>query len=71
MKRETAWPMELRRNLVRQRHDRDQSESQECITVDSCFGLYSPRQYSIMPQRTECTANASQLLQSLCALCSW
>ncbi len=30
-----------------QRHDRDQSESQECITVDSCFGLFSPRQYSM------------------------
>ncbi len=48
-------------NLMRQRHDRDQSESQECITVDSCFGLFSPRQYSIMPQRTNCAANASQL----------
>ncbi len=37
--------------------------SQKFITVDSCFGLFSPRQYSIMPQRTECAANASQLLQ--------
>ena len=48
----------------------NQSGSQECTTADSCFGLVSPRQYSIVPQRTESVANASQLLQSLCVLCS-
>ena len=38
-------------NLMRQRHDKDQSESQECSTVDSYFGLAGPHQYSIAPQR--------------------
>ena len=45
---------------MRQRRNRAQSESQKCIT-DSCFGLISTCQYSIMPQRTESAVNASFL----------
>ena len=48
---------------MRQRHDKDKSESQECITVDNCFGLFSLRQCSIIPQRTECEVDASQLFK--------
>ena len=71
IKHKTARLMQLLQHIMQQRHDWNQSNSQECTTVDSCFGLLSPHQYSIVPQREDCPANASQLLQSLCVLCSF
>ena len=54
---------------MRQRNDRDQTESQEYPTEDSCFGLVGPHQSSIAPKRKDCAVNVSQMLQILeCSL---
>ena len=44
-------------NLMEQRNDRDQSESQKCSTADSCLGLVS--------HRLEVIARLSTLLTEL------
>ena len=49
-------------NLIRQRHDRDQTENQRnAATVDSCFELVGSRQHGVAQQKVEHQRESSGL----------
>ena len=48
-------------NLIRQRHDRDQTENQQNATVDSCFELVGYRQHGVAQQKVEHQRESSGL----------